>query len=144
MCGACGHQHITLVTHLRVPMLRQIDDIDSTLSMVRIHSKLMFTGRDIFTGTKYMDMCPMSHNMRAPVVKTAEWGLSDITEENYLFLMNDEGETKEDMELPSGERGEELRRLFASTTEGGVQEVVCTVISAGGKHVIVGWEARGW
>ena len=36
----------------------------------------------------------------------------DITDDGFLSLMNDNGDTKDDVKLPEGEVGERINRLF--------------------------------
>jgi translation initiation factor 5A len=65
------------------------------------HAKANITGTDIFTGKKYEDMCPTSHNMEEPVVKKEEFQLIDIQDDGFLSLMDTQGETKEDLKFPT-------------------------------------------
>jgi translation initiation factor 5A len=64
------------------------------------HAKANITGTDIFTGKKVQDICPSSHNMMAPFVFTQQLLVTDV-EDGFCFLMDDNGETREDMELPT-------------------------------------------
>ena len=68
------------------------------------HAKANITGIDIFTGKKYEEISPTSHNMEAPVVKTANYLLSDVDEEGYATLLDEEsGETRQDLKAPDNE-----------------------------------------
>lgn len=65
------------------------------------HAKANITALDIFTGKKYMDISPTSHNMSAPFVAASEWQILTIDEdEQTCDLMNEEGETKEGLPFP--------------------------------------------
>lgn len=37
------------------------------------HAKANIVGIDVFTGNKYQDICPTSHNMEAPFMKRTEY-----------------------------------------------------------------------
>lgn len=45
------------------------------------HAKCNFVCIDIFTGKKYEEMTPSSHNMDVPNVSRAEYALLDINDE---------------------------------------------------------------
>jgi translation initiation factor 5A len=44
-------------------------------------------------------MAPSSHNMYVPTVTKNEFALLDINKDGYLTLMEDSGETKEDLKV---------------------------------------------
>ena len=48
--------------------------------------------------------------------------LVDITDEGFLALMDDNGETREDLKLPANELGEEIRKKFAEDTQVNVSQ----------------------
>lgn len=96
------------------------------------HAKARFTGIDVFTGNKYEDMCPTSHNMEVPVVIRKDYTLVDITGEGFVSLMSEDGDQKDDLRLPVDEVGASIRALFAE----GKQSVI-SVIGAMGEEKIV-------
>nr|UXY87784.1 translation initiation factor eIF-5A.2 [Cryptomonas curvata] len=63
------------------------------------HAKASITGVDIFTGKKYQDISPTSHNMMQPVVSRKEYQLVEIAEDNFVTLMDDEGNIREDLSI---------------------------------------------
>nr|AZL94369.1 putative N-acetyl-beta glucosaminidase [Nephromyces sp. MMRI] len=69
------------------------------------HAKAHIIGLDIFTGKKYEDICPTSHNMEVPVVKRFELQLIDITSDGFCSLLLDNGDTKDDLVLPKDSDG---------------------------------------
>eukprot|EP00013_Stygamoeba_regulata_P014697 CAMPEP_0177669178 /NCGR_PEP_ID=MMETSP0447-20121125/23278_1 /TAXON_ID=0 /ORGANISM="Stygamoeba regulata, Strain BSH-02190019" /LENGTH=154 /DNA_ID=CAMNT_0019175979 /DNA_START=156 /DNA_END=620 /DNA_ORIENTATION=+ len=89
------------------------------------HAKVHMVGLDIFTGKKYEEICPSTHNMDVPIVKRTDYQLVDITEEGYCSLLNDLGEPKEDLKVPEGELGEKLVADFNDD-----KDLNVTVISA--------------
>jgi translation initiation factor 5A len=76
------------------------------------HAKVHLVGLDIFTGKKLEDLSPSTHNMEVPNVIRKEYQLLDISEDNFLSLMAEDGSTKDDVKLPDGEVGEKIERLF--------------------------------
>lgn len=72
------------------------------------HAKVHLVGIDIFSGKKYEDMCPSTHNMDVPHVKREDYQLTDI-DDGFLVLMSDDGDLREDLKIPDGELGVQLR-----------------------------------
>lgn len=64
------------------------------------HAKANITGLDIFTGKKYVDISPTSHNMTKPVVAMMKLQIIDISEDGFCSLMNDDGEVSQNIKLP--------------------------------------------
>jgi len=70
------------------------------------HAKANITGLDVFTGKKYNEISPTSHNMVAPTMFRAEWQVTDISPDGEVTLMNEIGTTKEDLNLPKDTHNE--------------------------------------
>jgi len=68
-------------------------------------------GIDIFSGKKYEDICPSTHNMDVPHVKREDYQLTDI-DDGFLVLMSDGGDIREDLKIPDGDLGVQLRSEF--------------------------------
>lgn len=64
------------------------------------HAKASITGIDIFNGKKMEDSLPTSHNVEVPNIKRTEWQAIAVDGDGYLTLMNDKGETRQDLKLP--------------------------------------------
>merc|ERR1712151_363004 len=99
---------------------------------------------DIFTGKKYEDLCPTSHNLNVPVVKNTEYQLLNADKESgEVSLLEENGETKDDLNLPTfvttGEPTEEdkkvVEELLKNFEEG--KTVIVKVLSACGMEKIV-------
>lgn len=95
------------------------------------HAKAAFVGTDIFTGKKYEDMCPTSHNMEVPNVARNEYQLLDLdpdTGSMSVLLAN--GDTKDDLNMPKDtEADRELSEKLAAAFEDG-KSLLCTVLCA--------------
>lgn len=66
---------------------------------------------------RYEDISPSTHNMDVPHVKREDYQLTDISDDGYLTLMTDGGDLREDLKLPDGELGGQLRTEFDSGKE---------------------------
>jgi translation initiation factor 5A len=96
------------------------------------HAKVHMVGIDIFTGKRYEDICPSTHNMSVPNVKRVEYSLIDIDNDGYVSLLDDSSETRSDIKLPEGELGQEIKSKF----ENG-DGVKVTVLQALGEEAII-------
>ncbi|XP_060973742.1 eukaryotic translation initiation factor 5A isoform X1 [Cannabis sativa] len=65
------------------------------------HAKCHFVGIDIFNGKKLEDIVPSSHNCDVPHVNRTDYQLIDISEDGFVSLLTDNGNTKDDLRLPT-------------------------------------------
>lgn len=86
-------------------------------------------GVDIFTGKKYEDLSPSTHNMDVPNVSRRDFTLIDISDDGFLSLMDDKNELKDDIRLPEGEIGDKIKADF---DEG--KELLVSVVKAMGEE----------
>jgi len=96
------------------------------------HAKVHMVGIDLYNQKKYEDICPSTHNMDVPVVKRLDYQLVDISEDNFLSLMQESGDVREDVKIPEGELGEEVRGKFDSG-----EDIVCTLLCAMGIEQVI-------
>lgn len=75
----------------------KIVDMSTSKTGKHGHAKVNLVGVDIFDGKKYEDMSPSTHNMDVPLVTRKEYNLLDVMEDGYLCLMDDSGETRDDI-----------------------------------------------
>jgi len=97
------------------------------------HAKVHLVALDVFTGKKYEDICPSTHNMDCPVVNRKEYTLVDIDGDFLTLQDNEGGALREDLKLPSGDLGDEIKKKF----DNGDQFLV-NVLEALGEEVVVG------
>jgi translation initiation factor 5A len=96
------------------------------------HAKVHLVGLDIFTNKKLEDICPSTHNMEVPFVKRSDYQLISISDDGFLSLMDDTGEVREDLQLPSGELGPQIKGEFDSG-----KDLLCTVLKAVGEECVI-------
>ncbi|XP_052821125.1 eukaryotic translation initiation factor 5A-like [Mya arenaria] len=99
------------------------------------HAKVHLVAIEIFTGKKYEDICPSTHNMEVPNVSRKEFSLNDISDDDFVSLMDEQGETREDLKLPDDDIGSGIRDKFADG-----QEVLVTVLKALGQERIISFK----
>ena len=110
--------------------------VDMSTSKTGKHgsAKVHLVGIDIFTGKKYEEISPSTHNMNVPNVARVEYTLLDI-DSGYLSLMQASGDTKDDVRLPDGELGEKIKQDFDAG-----KELLVSVISAMGEEVAMSYK----
>ncbi|KAL3777058.1 hypothetical protein ACHAWO_001922 [Cyclotella atomus] len=102
------------------------------------HAKCNFTAVDIFTGKKLEDMVPSTHGTTVPIVTRTEWEIIDIGEEGELTLMDEGGNQKTDVNLPSipENMAQEIRDAWAD----GENQVNVTVQAAVGQEQVIAFK----
>ena len=101
------------------------------------HAKCHFTATDIFTGKKCEMLESSTHNCDVPNVTRAEYTLLDIDDDGFVSLMEESGETKDDLSLPSGtddldKLAEDLKAAFDDG-----KDMIITVLSAMNQEMII-------
>ncbi|XP_075586652.1 eukaryotic translation elongation factor 5 isoform X2 [Dermatophagoides farinae] len=95
------------------------------------HAKVHLVGLDIFTNKKYEDICPSTHNIDVPNVSRNDFQLIDVSDDGFVTLMNDKGDTRDDLRLPEAELGQKIREEF------GKDDTTVTVMSAVDEEAII-------
>ena len=110
----------------------KIVDVSTSKTGKHGHAKAHFVGVDIFTGKKIEDMCPTSHNMEVPNISRIEYTLLDITNDGYISIMDDDGNSRDDLNLPNDETiAFEMKKHFEKG-----DEIMVTVIGAMEQEVV--------
>jgi len=70
--------------------------------------------------------------MDVPHVKREDYQLTDISDDNYLTLMSDNGDIREDLKIPDGDLGNSIRTDF----DGG-KDLLCTVLKSCNEECVI-------
>ncbi|XP_071840901.1 eukaryotic translation initiation factor 5A-1-like [Apostichopus japonicus] len=97
------------------------------------HAKVHMVGIDIFTAKKYEDICPSTHNMNVPHIKRTDMQLLDIDDDGFLSLMSEGGDTREDIRVPQGDIGDEIKEKHSKD-----EQILVTILSAMNEEMAVG------
>eukprot|EP00931_Biecheleriopsis_adriatica_P104973 TRINITY_DN7957_c0_g2_i1.p1 TRINITY_DN7957_c0_g2~~TRINITY_DN7957_c0_g2_i1.p1 ORF type:complete len:168 (+),score=54.88 TRINITY_DN7957_c0_g2_i1:81-584(+) len=109
------------------------------------HAKAHIVAIDIFTGKKMEDLCPTSHNLEVPFVKKTEYQvLSADADSGAVSLLQEDGTTKDDLNLPEfvsiGEPTDEDKKLskeIVDEVDKGEKDVIVIVQAAMGREKII-------
>jgi len=101
-------------------------------------AKIHMTAIDIFTGRKYEEIFSSTENIDVPLVAKAEYQLIDIDDEGFMSLMTDDGTTKEDLKVPEGDVGDQIREAHAA----GKELTISTIIAMGKEEAQTFKEAK--
>ncbi|KAJ2482914.1 translation initiation factor eIF5A [Coemansia sp. RSA 2131] len=115
----------------------KIIDMSTSKTGKHGHAKVNLVATDIFTGRKYEDLSPSTHNMNVPIISRLEYALvniemnmdDDVKGRGFLSLMREDGTMKEDVRVPDNEEGDKIIADFESGLE-----LMVTVISAMGEE----------
>ena len=101
------------------------------------HAKVHIVALDIFTNKKLEDICPSTHNVEVPFVKRKEYQLLSVNDDGFVSLMDLETcETKDDLRLPEGDLGQQIKDAFEKDENG----LLLTVVTACGEEAVLGWK----
>ena len=111
----------------------KVSDVSTSKTGKHGHAKCNFIAYNIFNNKRLEDMVPSTHGTTVPVVSRMEYTLVDIDDEDYVSLMNEKGETRDDLKLPEypDNYAEELKAEF------GEKELLVTVLKACGQEQII-------
>lgn len=98
------------------------------------HAKVHLVGTDIFTGRKYEDLSPSTHNVDVPHVQRNEYQLVNI-DDGFLNLMTADGSEKNDVRVPEGEIGDQIQKAFDDGAD-----LMVTIIAAMGEEQAIGFK----
>jgi len=92
-------------------------------------AKVILKGRDIFTAKVYECTYHSGDMVDAPIVSRNEYTLLNIEDET-LTLLDNQGQMKEDINLPTKEHLTDVKKMIIEVFEEGKKECLVTVLSA--------------
>lgn len=96
------------------------------------HAKCKFLAKDIFDNTQRDYIQTSTHNVEIPNVKRTEYQLTDIDDEGYVSILDDNGDMRSDLKLPENDLADNIREFFESG-----EDCLVTVLSACNIEMIV-------
>ncbi|CAN6673494.1 eukaryotic translation initiation factor 5A-1 [Trichomonascus vanleenenianus] len=112
----------------------KIVDMSTSKTGKHGHAKVHLVAIDIFTGKKLEDLSPSTHNMEVPNVQRTELQLINI-DDDFLSLMDNDGNTKDDVKIPEGELGEKLQSDFDDG-----KDLLVTILTAMGEEAAISYK----
>nr|XP_058137651.1 eukaryotic translation initiation factor 5A-2-like [Dasypus novemcinctus] len=89
------------------------------------HAKVHHVVTDTFTSKKYEVICPSTHNLDVSHSKRNDYQLICI-QDDYLSLLTETGEVREDLKLPECELGKEIEGKY-NAAEGVQGSAMCAM-----------------
>ena len=77
----------------------KVTDVSTSKTGKHGHAKINITGVDIFSGKKYQESSPTSHNLMQPVITKQDYQLIELDEDDFLTLLDENGSVREDLTL---------------------------------------------
>mmetsp|Transcript_13439 Transcript_13439/g.33745 ORF Transcript_13439/g.33745 Transcript_13439/m.33745 type:complete len:165 (-) Transcript_13439:162-656(-) len=115
----------------------KILDVSTSKTGKHGHAKCHFTAQDVFTGKKMEMLESSTHNCEVPNINRMEYTLMDVTDDGFLCLIDDNGDMKEDLKLPSGtDNLDQVARDIQSGFDDG-KELIINVLGAMGEEMVV-------
>jgi translation initiation factor 5A len=121
-----------LPLHLADCLVWQVVEVSTSKTGKHGHAKCHFVAIDIFTGKKLEDIVPSSHNCDVPEAVRTDYQLIDISEDGFVSLLTENGDTKDDLRLPTDDQL--LTQIMDGFKDG--KDLVVTVMTAMGEEQI--------
>jgi len=123
----------------------KVKDVSVSKTGKHGHAKCKFSASDIFTGASCEELCPSTHSIDVPIVVKKDWMIQGLQDETYVLLMDDDGEMREDLQVPSimyktdddFKTTEMIKEYCEMVNNGANIDIFCCVLSAVGQEKIV-------
>ena len=111
----------------------KVSDVSTSKTGKHGHAKCNFVAYNIFNNKKLEDMVPSTHTTSVPVVSRTEYSMIDIDEDDFVSLLDDNGDVRNDLKLPEFplNYANELRKEHEE------KELLVTVLKACGQEQII-------
>ena len=100
-------------------------------------AKAMITAKDIFTDKQYDETFGTGDMIPRPIVKKIELQCINIDDEDFLQLLQDDGELKEDLKLPTESHLSDVAQRIRAIFEAGTKECLVQYQEWGEKAQVV-------
>ena len=101
-------------------------------------AKAMVGGKDVFTDKMYTETFGTGDMIPAPILTKTEWTLINLDDDDgTLTLMDQNGETKEDLNLPTADHLSDVVKNIKRIFEDGKKECLVTVLGWGDKEMVI-------
>merc|ERR1712138_91887 len=122
----------------------KVKDVSTSKTGKHGHAKCKFSASAIFTGATCEELCPSTHAIAVPFVKKSDFQVMGL-EGDYLQLMDEDMEMKEDLQLPNvdyktdddNKISEQIKSIIEEIDGGAEIELYCTVMQVIGKEKVV-------
>eukprot|EP01024_Parvocaulis_polyphysoides_P000231 TRINITY_DN1005_c0_g1_i1.p2 TRINITY_DN1005_c0_g1~~TRINITY_DN1005_c0_g1_i1.p2 ORF type:complete len:163 (-),score=28.42 TRINITY_DN1005_c0_g1_i1:556-1044(-) len=115
----------------------KVVDVSTSKTGKHGHAKCNITAMDIFTSNKYNEILPGHAACDVPNVTRNEYSLIDISEDGYISLMLENGDTRDDLQLPTNTDDDlKLSEQIKADFEAG-KEIILTVLGAMNEEKVI-------
>jgi len=123
----------------------KVKDVSTSKTGKHGHAKCKFAASDIFSGATKEELCPSTHTIDVPFVVKTDYSVMGM-EDGYLQLMTEDGEMRQDVQLPTATgfntsddvKVSGLLKEYVDEMDGGAEiEIYCTLMAAIGKEKII-------
>merc|ERR1711908_76521 len=119
----------------------KVKDVSVSKTGKHGHAKCKFSASCIFTGATCEELCPSTHSIAVPFVKKSDFQVMGL-EGDYLQLMDEDMEMKEDLQLPNvdyktdddNKISEQIKSIIEEIDGGAEIELYCTVMQASARR----------
>ncbi|XP_054165283.1 eukaryotic translation initiation factor 5A-like [Oppia nitens] len=134
----CGHIYHNSCLKLLIDVNKQLNhkQIKCCRCRRQVDSQLVADFLKYLLSTRIgnqLELCPSTHNIDVPNVNRSDFQLFGISKDGFVILMNEKGDTRDDLRVPDGEMGTKMREEYGKEDN----TVIVTVMSAVGEEAII-------
>eukprot|EP01116_Phalansterium_solitarium_P004523 TRINITY_DN15551_c0_g1_i1.p1 TRINITY_DN15551_c0_g1~~TRINITY_DN15551_c0_g1_i1.p1 ORF type:complete len:114 (+),score=41.82 TRINITY_DN15551_c0_g1_i1:200-541(+) len=97
------------------------------------HAKVHIVGYDIFTGKKYEEATPATHNVQVPEVTKTDYLVMGESYDHFMSLLSIDGRMKQDLRMPGDVK---LAGKIRAGLDAG-RDVTVTVLGAVEQEIVI-------
>ncbi|KHN97880.1 eukaryotic translation initiation factor 5A [Metarhizium album ARSEF 1941] len=116
----------------------KIVDMSTSKTGKHGHAKVHLVGIDVFTGKKYEILSPSTHNMDVPIVHRKELLVMDVSDDRYLYCMDENGNEVNHLKMPDDpELVKKLDTFMSAEDPNQQKEIYANVLTAMGEEACI-------